>query len=100
MVRLQEPISPWVHISNVSPLSEMKKGREEFLERISRTKAATVKHKDKTLAPIIALVTLVAVSLQLNVMLMMWKIQQAKHDDPTPVAKFKYSNNNQENILY
>ena len=31
--------------------------------------------------PIIALATLIAVSLQLNGMLMMWKIQQAMQDD-------------------
>ena len=31
--------------------------------------------------PVIALGTLIAVSLQLNGMLMMWKIQQAMRDD-------------------
>ena len=31
--------------------------------------------------PVIALATLIAVSLQLNGMLMMWKIQQAMQDD-------------------
>ena len=34
-----------------------------------------------TFTPIIALVTLITVSLQLNGMLMMWKIQQAMQDD-------------------
>ena len=35
------------------------------------------KHKNITFSPILALATLIAVSLQLNGMLMMWKIQQA-----------------------
>ena len=34
-----------------------------------------------TFVPIIALVTLLAVSLQLNGLLMMWKIHQAKQND-------------------
>ena len=34
-----------------------------------------------TFVPVIALATLIAVSLQLNGMLMMWKIQQATQDD-------------------
>ena len=41
----------------------------------------TVKHKIITFTPIITLATLIAVSLQLNGMLMMWKIQQAMQDD-------------------
>ena len=39
------------------------------------------KHRVIIFAPIIALATLIAVSLLLNGMLMMWKIQQAKQDD-------------------
>ena len=38
------------------------------------------KHKVVTFAPFIVLATLIAVSLQLNGMLMMWKIQQTKKD--------------------
>ena len=38
------------------------------------------KHKVITFAPILVLATLVALSLQLNGMLMMWKIQRAKKD--------------------
>ena len=38
------------------------------------------KHKVITFAPIIVLATLIAVSLQLNGMLMIWKIQQTKQD--------------------
>ena len=36
------------------------------------------KHKVVTFAPFIVLATLIAVSLQLNRMLMIWKIQQTK----------------------
>ena len=43
--------------------------------------ANTVKHKIITLTPVIDLATLIAISLQLNGMLMMWKIQQAMQDD-------------------
>ena len=66
---------------NFSPVSEMRKGRRRVVARNSRNKATTVKHKIITLTPIIALATLIAVSLQLNGMLMMWKIQQAMQDD-------------------
>ena len=38
------------------------------------------------MAPVIAVVTLKIVSLQLNGMLMMWKIQQAMQDDAIQVA--------------
>ena len=69
---------------NFSPVSEMRKGRRRVVARNSRNKATTVKHKIITFTPIIALATLIAVSLQLNEMLMMWKIQQAMQDD----AKF------------
>ena len=76
---LPGPISLWVH--NFSPVSEMRKGRRQVVARNSRNKANTVKHKIITFMPIIALATLIAVSLQLNGMLMMWKIQQAMQDD-------------------
>ena len=36
--------------------------------------------------PVIALATLIAVSLQLNGMLIMWKIQQGKKDDAIRAA--------------
>ena len=64
-----------------SPVSEMRKGRRRVVARNSRNKANTVKHKIITFTPIIALATLIAVSQQLNGMLMMWKIQQAMQDD-------------------
>ena len=66
---------------NFSPVSEMRKGRRRVVARNSRNKANTMKHKIITFTPIIALATLIAVSLQLNGMLMMWKIQQAMQDD-------------------
>ena len=56
----------------------MRKGRRRVVARNSRNKA---NRKIITLTPIIALATLIAVSLQLNGMLMMWKIQQAMQDD-------------------
>ena len=39
------------------------------------------KHKVINFAPIIALATLIAVSLLPNGMIMMWKLQQEKQDD-------------------
>ena len=52
-----------------------------------RNKANMTKHKILTFGPILALVTLKAVSLQLNGMLMMWKIQQAMQDDAIWTAR-------------
>ena len=57
---------------NFSPVSEMRSSGAKF-EKQS-------KHGE-TFTPIIALVTLRAVSLQLNGMLMIWKIQQAIQDN-------------------
>ena len=45
------------------------------------------KHKSFTFAPVVASATLQAVSLQLNGMLMMWKIQQAMQDDAIWTAR-------------
>ena len=53
----------------------------------SRNKANMAKYKILTFRPIIASVTLKAVSLQLNGMLMMWKIQQAMQDDAIRTAR-------------
>ena len=57
---------------------EKRPGR--VLARISRNKATMAKHKGITFGHIIALETVNSVSLQLNEMLMMSKIQQAKQD--------------------
>ena len=68
-----------------------KKGRRPWrraLARNSRNKANMAKQKVKTFAPVIALATLLAVSLQSNEMLIMLKIQQAKQDDTIRAAKF------------
>ena len=46
------------------------------------------KHKILTFGPILASVTLKAVSLQLNGMLMMWKIQEAKKTMPSGLPEF------------
>ena len=66
-----------------------KKGQRSWgqvLVRNSRKKARRRNTKLITFAPDIALVTLKIVSLQLNGMLMMWKIQQAMQDDAIQVA--------------
>ena len=47
------------------------------------------KHKVVTFAPIIALATLIAVSLLSNEMLMMRKIQQAKQDDAEFIRRIR-----------
>ena len=68
-----------------------KKGRRpgrRALARNSRNKANMARQKVKTFAPIIALATLLDVSLQSNGMLIMLKIQQAKQDDTIRAAKF------------
>ena len=68
-----------------------KKGRRpgrRAVARNSRNKANMAKQKVKTFAPIIALATLLDVSLQSNGMLIMLKIQQAKQDDTIRAAKF------------
>ena len=52
-----------------------------------RNKANMAKHKILTFGPILASVTLKAVSLQLNGMLMMWKIQEALQDDAIRTAR-------------
>ena len=89
---------------NFSPVSEIRKGqrpRERVLAPNLRNKANMAKHKSFTFAPVVASATLQAVSLQLNGMLMMWKIQQAMQDDAIwtarihpaffPVTGLKYS---------
>ena len=73
-----------VHMRNFSPVSEIRKGqrpRERVLAPNLRNKANMAKHKSFTFAPVVASATLKAVSLQLNGMLMMWKIQHAMQDD-------------------
>ena len=59
---------------------------QQFLVRNLRNKVNVTKTKINTFAPILVLVlaTLKAVLLQLNGMLMKWKIQQAMQDDYMP----------------
>ena len=86
---LRGPILPWVDMRNVGPLSKMKKSAKipgRVLLQNSRKKARRRNTKLITFAPVIALVTLKIVSLQLNGMLMLWKIQQAMQDDAIQVA--------------
>ena len=70
----------------------MRKDRRRVVARNSRNKANTVKHKIITSTPIIALATLIAVSLQVNGMLMMWKIQQAMQDDAELIRRIHPGN--------
>ena len=86
---LRGPILPWVDMRNLGPLSKMKKSAKipgRVLLQNSRKKARRRNTKLITFAPVIALVTLKIVSLQLNGMLMLWKIQQAMQDDAIQVA--------------
>ena len=75
----------------------MTKGRRSSARVVARDSRnnANMKYKGTTFVPIIALVTL----MQLNRMLMMWKIQQAKQDktddsfeESTTVTWLKCSN--------
>ena len=68
-------------MKNFSPVSEMRKSRRRVVARNSRNKENMTKHKVITSEHIIALATLIAVSLWSNGMLMMWKMQQAKQYD-------------------
>ena len=90
LARLPGWILPWVHMRNFSPVSEIRKGQRSW-ERVpapnSGNKANMSKHKILTFGPILPSVTLKAVSLQLNGMLMMWKIQQAMQDDAIWTAR-------------
>ena len=77
--RLTRPISPWVHMRNFSPVSEMRNGQRSW-GRVpaQRDKKADMRNtKIINFAPIIAFATLKAESLQLIAMLMMRKMQQA-----------------------
>ena len=75
---------------NFSPVSEMRKGQRswgEFWREIQEAKQTWRNTKAITFEPIIASATLKAVSLQLNGMLMMRKIQQAMRDDAIWAAR-------------
>ena len=56
---------------NFSPVSEKRKSRRRVVAQNSRNKANITKHKVITCAPVIALATLIAVSVLLNGMLKM-----------------------------
>ena len=59
----------------------------EFWRQIRETKQTWRNTKILTFGPILTSVTLKAVSLQLNGMLMMWKMQQAMQDDAIRTAR-------------
>ena len=80
-------IYPWVHMSNFSPVSEMKKGQRSWGRVLAPNlgnKANMEKHK---IFYFRGSVTLKAVSLQLTGILMMCKIQQAMQDDAIRTAR-------------
>ena len=88
--RLAGWISPGVHMRNFNPVSGMKKGQrswDEFWRQNRQTKRTWRNTKILTFALIIASATLKAVSLQLNGMLMIWKIQQVMQDDAMRAAR-------------
>ena len=87
LARLPGWISPWVHMRKFSPVSEMRKGQRSWGRVLAPNlgnKANMDKHK---IFYFRASVTLKAVSLQLNGMLMMCKIQQAMQDDAIRTAR-------------
>ena len=61
--------------------------RSKIWRQIRETKQTWRNTKILTFGPILPSVTLKAVSLQLNGMLMMWKIQQAMQDDAIRTAR-------------
>ena len=68
----------------------MRKGQRSWGRVLApnfRTKQTWQNTKNLTFGLIIASVSLKAVSLQLNGMLMMWKLQQAMHDDAIQTAR-------------
>ena len=65
---------------------------DEFWCETRETEQTWQNTKIMTFAPIIALATLAAVSLKLNGMLMMWKIQKAMQNDAIWVARIHPSN--------
>ena len=71
---------------DLQPGKKRRRSCGQVLVRNSRNKENVAKTKINTFAPILVLVlaTLKAVSLQLNGMLMKWKIQQAMQDDYMP----------------
>ena len=88
---LPAQISPWAHINNFRPASEMRNGQRSWgrvQAQNSRNKANMAKQKVITFAPFIRLATHIAVSLQMNGVLMTWKIQQVKEDDSIRAAEF------------
>ena len=74
-----EPFSPWVHMRNFSPVSEITLKRPKILgTSYGANFEKQRKHKNyREFASFIAMATLIAVSLQLNGMLIVWKIQHA-----------------------
>ena len=81
LARLPGWISPWVHMRNFSPVSEMRKGQRSWVRVLAPNLGNKANKEKLNFFYFRASVTLKAVSLQLNGMLMMCKIQQAMKDD-------------------
>ena len=93
LARLPGWISLWVHMRNLSPVSEMrlkvKDPGEEFWRQIRETKQTWPNTKILAFGPImIALVTLKAVSLRLNWILMMWQCKTMLSGPPEFIPPF------------
>ena len=81
LARLPGWILPWVHMRNFSAVSEMKKGQRSWGRVLAPNLGNKANLEKQKFFYFRASVTLKAVSLQLNGMLMMCKIQQAMKDD-------------------
>ena len=77
----------WEILARFPRWEKVKDPGDEFWRQIRETKQTWRNTKILTFGPILPSVTLKAVSLQLNGMLMMWKIQQAMQDDAIRTAR-------------
>ena len=77
----------WEISARFSRWEKVKDPGNEFWRQIRETKQTWRNTKILTFGPILPSVTLKAVSLQLNGMLMMWKIQQTMQDDAIRTAR-------------
>ena len=74
-------VSPWKKWEISAQIPRWERGQRRVVARNSRNKANMAKHIVITFTPFIALATVVAVSLQLNWIVMIWKMPQANQND-------------------
>ena len=87
LARSPGPISPWVHMTgNFSPVSEMRKSPNILATSSDAKCEKESKYGEKKNHDFRACHSM-AVSLQLNGMLTMWKTQQAMQDDAIRSAR-------------